>query len=207
MSTEWKGGPLDAEFHEERRRRRQTVLQRAAALLGAVLCTTIGFQYYARSGNESRRESRLPPADAVSSAPALGTAPEGDPDSPPSGVSPQLLTDQAPRREAKPGAVAPLTVAATGVEKVEYKNPETGAHSEYDLEVDRDSEGRIERVNFPNGGWQEIEGDPVDNGDGTETFTDSQGREYTIHRPDPTVDAGEDTDNDDTAKDDEPDGE
>lgn len=61
-----------------------------------------------------------------------------------------------------------------------YHNTHTGTTSEYDLEVDRDFDGRVQRINFPNGGWLEVSGEGIDNGDGTETFEDRDGKEYTV---------------------------
>ena len=36
----------------------------------------------------------------------------------------------------------------TDIEHVAYGNPKNGKHSEYDLEVDRGADGKIERLNF-----------------------------------------------------------
>lgn len=79
------------------------------------------------------------------------------------------------------GKVRPSLSASTNIEEVEYYNPSTGTRSDYQLEVDRDADGNIERINFPNGGWKEIDGEASKNGDGTETYVDSHGVEYTIH--------------------------
>jgi len=84
------------------------------------------------------------------------------------------------RRVSPHGVMAPSTPASSGIETVEYFNPNTGTTSEYELEVDRDSDGRIQRINFPNEGWIEIDGDTVKNGDGSETYTRYDGAEYTI---------------------------
>lgn|GEM_PF-2061082 len=81
------------------------------------------------------------------------------------------------------GKVRPTLSATTDNEDVHYHNPNTGTDSDYTLEVDRDADGKVERINFPNGGWREIDGDVVDNGDGTETYTADDGAEYTITKP------------------------
>jgi len=81
------------------------------------------------------------------------------------------------------GLTRPTLASTTDEEHVEYHNPHTGTTSDYDLEVDRDSDGKVERINFPNEGWLEINGDTVDNGDGTETYTKDDGTEYTITKP------------------------
>jgi hypothetical protein len=71
--------------------------------------------------------------------------------------------------------------STTSTELVEYDNPNTGTHSDYELDVDRDSDGTIERINFPNGGWREVDGDVERNPDGSETYTSSDGIMYTVH--------------------------
>lgn len=82
------------------------------------------------------------------------------------------------------GYSRPTLPDSTTVDHVEYNNPKTGTHSDYDLEVDRDSDGNVQRINFPNGGWKEVDGQGVDNGDGTETFTDDRGYQYTVSKSD-----------------------
>jgi hypothetical protein len=87
-------------------------------------------------------------------------------------------------RESVTGKKRPSLAAVTATESVGYYNPETGTQSTYELDVDRDADGTLQRVNFPNSGWLEVNGEAIDNGDGTETFTDDEGREYTISKPD-----------------------
>lgn len=72
--------------------------------------------------------------------------------------------------------------ATTDEKEVEYHNPSTGTDTTNDLEVDRDANGNVERINFPTGGWKEVRGEMVDNADGTETYTDEQGHEYTVKK-------------------------
>ena len=62
---------------------------------------------------------------------------------------------------------------------VHYFNPSTGTSSDYECEVDLDSEGQVERINWPTGGWLEAK-DVADNGDGTQTITTDRGYEYTV---------------------------
>lgn len=85
-------------------------------------------------------------------------------------------------RTSPNGYKRPTLPASTTDDTVTYHNSHTGTTSEYDLEVDRDYEGRVERINFPNGGWLEVSGEGVDNGDGTETFHDRDGKEYTFSK-------------------------
>lgn len=99
-------------------------------------------------------------------------------------AAPEVETIDGPRRVSPHGHVAPTEVASTSTEQVDYFNPNTGTSSTYELEVDRDTEGNIERINFPNEGWLEIDGQTTDNGDGTETYTNEHGAQYTIHQGD-----------------------
>jgi hypothetical protein len=95
-------------------------------------------------------------------------------------------------RVSSHGKTRPTIASSTEFEDVEYFNPETGTRSTYNVEVDRDSDGTVQRINWPNSGWLEISGDTVDNHDGTETFTRDDGCEYTL-------DHKEDSDKDDDA--------
>lgn len=65
---------------------------------------------------------------------------------------------------------------------VGYRNPGTRYKSNYTLDVERDSEGMPDRINFPNGGYEDDFVDKRDNGDGTVTLTDETGREFTVER-------------------------
>jgi hypothetical protein len=76
--------------------------------------------------------------------------------------------------------------ASSGSSDVHYYNPNTGTQSDYDLDVDYDSNGDVERINFPNGGWiddSHIQ-DQTHNSDGTITVTTDRGYEYTVNEPD-----------------------
>lgn len=66
--------------------------------------------------------------------------------------------------------------------KVEYYNPNTGKTAEYDLEVEYDGGGDVERIDFPSGGYiaQHHITDQTHNGDGTITVTTDRGQEYTV---------------------------
>jgi len=79
------------------------------------------------------------------------------------------------------GKTRPTLAETTTWDEVEYYNPNTGTHSTYTCEIDRGPDGEIQRINWPSSGWLEVDGDTVDNGDGTETFTADNGYEYTIH--------------------------
>lgn len=81
------------------------------------------------------------------------------------------------------GRSRPTLAYTTESADVDYYNPDTGTRSTYTLEVDRDSDGTLQRINFPSSGWLEVAGEAVDNGDGTETFVDDRGREFTVTRP------------------------
>ena len=87
------------------------------------------------------------------------------------------------------GRVRPTLAATTDTEEVHYSNTDTGTEADYDLEVDRDEEGHIERINFPTGGWKEIRGEVIDNEDGTETYTDERSHEFTVTKPDEIAEA------------------
>ena len=87
---------------------------------------------------------------------------------------------------------------------MEYHNPSTGTDTTNDLEVDRDASGNVERINFPTGGWKEVRGEMVDNGDGTETYTDEHGCEYTVKKTASSNAPKSSSDSDSSASDDEP---
>lgn len=72
------------------------------------------------------------------------------------------------------------SVSSSGDSDVGYYNPSTGYGADYTLDVDRDSDGEVERINFPNGGWEDDFVSKDDNGDGTSTLTDEDGREFTV---------------------------
>jgi hypothetical protein len=63
---------------------------------------------------------------------------------------------------------------------VGYENPKTGYSSEYVLDVEYSSDGTVERITFENGGWEDDFVSQVDNGDGTVTVIDEDGREFTV---------------------------
>jgi hypothetical protein len=65
-------------------------------------------------------------------------------------------------------------------EKVGYENPSTGYTASYDLDVEYTLDGEVERINFPNGGYEDDFIDQTKNGDGTITVTDEDGREFTV---------------------------
>ncbi len=67
-----------------------------------------------------------------------------------------------------------------GGEAVGYYNPDTGYSADYTLEVDRDPDGTVTCIHFPNGGYEDDFVDQTDNGDGTVTATDEDGREFTV---------------------------
>lgn len=77
------------------------------------------------------------------------------------------------------GRVRPTLAASTIVAPVHYRNSNTGKESDYECDIDLDSEGRVQRINWPTGGWLEARG-LVDNGDGTQTITTDRGYEYTV---------------------------
>lgn len=122
-------------------------------------------------------------------------------DPPPSAIS-NARSYPPDGRVSPNGYTRPTLAATTDTESVEYHNPKTGTTSDYDLEVDRDADGKIERINFPSGGWKEVDGDVTDNGDGTETYTDENGVEYTIKKPSDLKDREEKNGDDDKTEDD-----
>jgi len=81
------------------------------------------------------------------------------------------------------GHIRPTLAASTQTEDVEYYNSNTGTRSHHRLKVDRDARGDVERINFSNGGWKEVKRDLRRNANGTETYVDERGREYTMKRP------------------------
>ena len=69
--------------------------------------------------------------------------------------------------ESSHGKTPPAIAWSTELELVSYYNSDTGARSEAMVEVDRNSEGHAERINWPNTGWIEVDGEYDDRGDGT----------------------------------------
>lgn len=65
---------------------------------------------------------------------------------------------------------------------VGYHNPKTGYSSDYTLDVEQGSDGEVERINFPNGGYEDDFVSQRDNGDGSVTVEDEDGREFTVER-------------------------
>jgi hypothetical protein len=65
-------------------------------------------------------------------------------------------------------------------DEVGYYNPNTGYTADYTLPVEYDSDGEVERINFPNGGWEDDFTSQERNYDGTITVTDEDGREFTV---------------------------
>ena len=63
---------------------------------------------------------------------------------------------------------------------VGYSNPSTGHTADYKLDVEYKSDGTVEKVKFPNGGWEDDFVGQKDNGDGTVTVTDEDGRKFTV---------------------------
>ena len=66
---------------------------------------------------------------------------------------------------------------------VHYENPNTSTTANYDLEVEYDGSGDVERIIFPSGGYigQHHITDQTHNGDGTITITTDKGQEFTIN--------------------------
>lgn len=156
----------------------------------------LGIYLVLRPTHESQ-QTPAPTATAAASIPPLAptAAPIVAPIAP-SGAAPIVQTEDGLRRVSPHGVVAPTPADTTEVDEVDYDNPNTGTQSTYELEVDRDAEGNVERINFDNGGWREVDGETVDNGDGTETYTADDGAEYTIHRAEDTTPKDTDTDTD-----------
>ncbi|RYG96598.1 MAG: hypothetical protein EON58_11725, partial [Alphaproteobacteria bacterium] len=46
-------------------------------------------------------------------------------------------------------------LSSSETRSIEYHNPNTGYSSSYDLDVETDSDGKVERINFPNGGYED----------------------------------------------------
>ena len=65
-------------------------------------------------------------------------------------------------------------------EAVGYSNPNTGYSADYTLDVEYTSDGEVDRINFPNSGWEDDFTHQENNGDGTITVTDEDGREWTV---------------------------
>lgn len=59
-------------------------------------------------------------------------------------------------------------------------NPKTGYSADYTLDVEYRSDGSVDRVMFPNGGWEDDFCSEEGNGDGTVTLTTEEGREFTV---------------------------
>ncbi|MRI63197.1 hypothetical protein EDM00_04200 [Ornithobacterium rhinotracheale] len=64
--------------------------------------------------------------------------------------------------------------------EVEYFNPKTGSHNNYDLRVEVENNELI-KIYFPNGGWlDDSHFEPEDISDGDCTITTDRGYEYYI---------------------------
>jgi hypothetical protein len=63
---------------------------------------------------------------------------------------------------------------------VGYNNPDTGHTADYKLDVEYNSDGTVEKIKFPNGGWEDDFVGQKNNGDGTVTLTDEDGRQFTV---------------------------
>ena len=74
--------------------------------------------------------------------------------------------------------------ASTSTEDVGYYNPNTGYEANYDLEVDHNPDGTVDRINFDNGGYigSHHITDQEDNGDGTVTVHTDRGQEFTVEK-------------------------
>lgn len=72
-------------------------------------------------------------------------------------------------------------ISAQPSDEVDYYNPNTGYSADYILDVEWVGD-QVERINFSNGGWEDDFADQVDNGDGTVTVTDEEGREFTVEK-------------------------
>lgn len=93
----------------------------------------------------------------------------------PSSASSFAFTDSSVDSETD----APSAVDS-GSGDVGYYNPKTGHSADYTLDIERDSDGTVDRITFPNGGWEDDFVSQEDNGDGTVTVTDEDGREFTV---------------------------
>lgn len=82
-------------------------------------------------------------------------------------------------RVSSHGKHRPTIAWSTEEELVSYYNPNTRTESEYEVEVDRGEDGHAQRINWPNSGWLEVDGELEDNGDGTCTHITDDGAEYT----------------------------
>jgi hypothetical protein len=134
----------------------------AEVVIGASFVAMLGYYFFA--GNSS-------PAEPDSSTQHIAGS--------------SALTDPLPgdSRPASPhGLYRPSVPSTITNEEVSYYNPNTGTSSTYSLDVDRDDHGDIQRVNFENGGWLEIDGMLSENYDGSETYTSESGAEYTFKR-------------------------
>lgn len=78
------------------------------------------------------------------------------------------------------GPVDPETVETRTDQETGYSNPRTGHGAGYSLEVEYGLDGVVQRVTFPNGGWEDDFVSQVDNGDGTVTVRDEDGREFKV---------------------------
>jgi hypothetical protein len=65
---------------------------------------------------------------------------------------------------------------------VQYHNRDTGTDAEYDLDVEYDGSGDVDRIIFPSGGYisEHHITDQTHNGDGTITVTTDRGQEFTV---------------------------
>jgi hypothetical protein len=81
---------------------------------------------------------------------------------------------------------SPVPVTQSGGDRgsgsVDYYNPSTGTTASYDLDVEYDSDGEVEQINFPSGGYigSHHITDQEHNGDGTITITTDKGQEFTV---------------------------
>jgi hypothetical protein len=83
----------------------------------------------------------------------------------------------------KDGRVAAFEATSSDEREVGYHNPRTGYSADYSLDVEVTSDGEVERIYFPNGGWVDEFTSQFDNGDGTVTVTDENLREFTVEVP------------------------
>ena len=77
-------------------------------------------------------------------------------------------------------AEEPATGNQTG--SVHYNNPSTGTNADYDLDVDYDGSGNVDRITFPSGGHisEYHITEQTHNGDGTITVITDRGQEFTV---------------------------
>ena len=104
-----------------------------------------------------------------------------------------LVSQPATSAPVQPvGASGPHSVGYGGGGSVEYYNANTGTSASYDPDVEYDSDGDAERINFPSGGYigQHHITDQTHNGDGTITVTTDTGQEFTVDEEDGGGSAG-----------------